>query len=146
MARISAADILAAIKSDNPPKLAIVGSSVSTKGRHNMLVKIRPSTLKRVQAVALGPIYLLIEQALLELCEDLEKSKEPRTPILASKFNPTAEDLKELEEAEARKVEGKNVNRRVKKGEPVWLSRASEVRNLTDLSDISQTRIPRKGG
>ncbi|MFM9902780.1 MAG: hypothetical protein ACKVOT_17335 [Polaromonas sp.] len=146
MARISAADILAAIKSDNPPKLAIVGSSVSTKGRHNMLVKIRPSTLKRVQAVALGPIYLLIEQALLELCEDLEKSKVPRIPILASKFNPTAEDLKELEEAEARKVEGKNVNRRVKKGEPVWPGRESEVTDLTEISDFFQTRIPGKRG
>ena len=54
MARISAKETLSALKGDNPPKLAILGSARATEGRTHFLMKLRPSTLKRLQAVALG--------------------------------------------------------------------------------------------
>lgn len=127
MARISAKETLAALKGDNPPKLAILGSARATEGRTHVLMKIRPSTVHRIQAVALGPMYLILEHALMKLCDELEATPPGllRT-IDAASFNASPEDIAEVEAAKARVVPGKLVNRSRKKGEPVWIEDAQE--------------------
>ena len=118
MARVSAAETLAALKSKTPPKLTIIGSAQATRGRVHAMMKIRPSTLKRLQAVALGPTYLLLEHALLRLVEDLERMPDGHiTTVDAASFNPSDEDVAVVEEAKKRTKEnpGEYVNRQRKK-------------------------------
>lgn len=127
MARISAKETLDALKSSNPPKLAIVGSAKATVGRTHFLMKLRPSTLKRLQAVALGPQYLLQEYAVLKLCEELEALPQGLVRTVdAELFNASPEDIAEVEAAKNRVLPGERVNRSRKKGEPVWIEDAQE--------------------
>ena len=121
MARISAKETLEALKSSNPPKLAIVGSARATEGRTHFLMKLRPSTLKRLQAVALGPQYLLQEYAVLRLCEELEAIPQGMVRTIdAASFNASPEDIAEVAAAQNRVLPGRVVNRTRKQGEPVW--------------------------
>ncbi|RYG57205.1 MAG: hypothetical protein EON56_02905 [Alphaproteobacteria bacterium] len=127
MARISAKETLEALKSSNPPKLVIVGSARATEGRTHFLMKLRPSTLKRLQAVALGPQYLLQEYAVLKLCEELEALPQGLVRTVdAAVFNASLEDIAEVEAAKNRVLPDKRVNRSRKKGEPVWIEDAQE--------------------
>ena len=127
MARISAKETLAALKGDNPPRLAIIGSAKATEGRTHVLMKIRPSTVHRVHAVALGPMYLILEHALMKLCDELESMPPGMVRTIdAAIFNASPEDIAEVEAAKARVVPGKLVNRSRKKGEPVWIEDVQE--------------------
>lgn len=128
MARISAKETLEALKSGNPPKLAIVGSARATEGRTHFLMKLRPSTLKRLQAVALGPQYLLQEYAVLRLCEELEAQPQGMVRTLdAAMFNASPEDIAEVEAAQNRVLPGRRVNRTKKQGEAVWPTQPEEA-------------------
>lgn len=115
MARVSKAQVRAEI--ENPAstkKLIISGSSISTVGRVTTLMKVRPSLLRRVEGLCLGPTYLLLELALEELCESLETlpPKAKRT-LAAASFDPSPEDIAEVEAMHTRReAEGRQVNRR----------------------------------
>lgn len=83
------------------PKLMIMGSSV-LDGRKATLLRIRPTVVKRLESVAYGPLYLLIEHALTELCDRLEKEEDGRMlTIDAQEMNPISED-KDIIRAETR--------------------------------------------
>lgn len=99
MARISAKDTLAALVGKDRPKLTIIGSAIATKGRAHVMMKVRPSTLRRLEKVTFGPTYLLLEYALVELIEKLE-ALSPLESINydAAKLNPTQEEIDEIAE------------------------------------------------
>lgn len=127
MARISAKQTLEALKSKNPPKLVIVGSAKATEGRTHTLMKIRPSTLRRLQAVALGPVYLLLEHAMLRLVEELEQVPDGMTRTIdAATFNASDEDIAEVAAAQSRIKPGRSMNRMRKQGAAVWPADADE--------------------
>ena len=115
MARVSKADVIAELENPNSvKKLIISGSSISTMGRVTTLMKVRPSLLRRVEGLCLGPTYLLLELALEELCESLE-ALPPKTKrsVAASSFDPSDEDIAEVEAMHTRReAEGRQVNRR----------------------------------
>lgn len=145
MARISAKETLDALKSSNPPKLAIVGSAKATVGRTHFLMKLRPSTLKRLQAVALGPQYLLQEYAVLRLCEELEAIPQGMVRTIdAASFNASPEDIAEVEAAQNRVLPGRVVNRTRKIGEPVWPAGQEPVAERAEAPD--QVAYTRKSG
>lgn len=98
MARISAKDTLKALvgkEGQDKPRLAIIGSGIATKGRAHVMMKVRPSTLRRLEKVAFGPTYLLLEYALIKLIEDLEKT-DGLTTVDAAKLDPTPEEIAEI--------------------------------------------------
>lgn len=118
MARISARETLEALKSKNPPKLAIIGSAKATEGRTHTLIKIRPSILRRLQGVALGPVYLLLEYSMLRLVEELEQVPNGMTKTIdAATFNASPEDIAEVEAAKGRVKPGRVMNRMRTKGQ-----------------------------
>lgn len=97
MARISARDTLKALVSKDKPKLAIIGSGIATKGRAHVMMKVRPSTLRRLEKVAFGPTYLLLEYALVKLIDELENlSPIEAYNVDASKLDPTQEEIDEI--------------------------------------------------
>lgn len=96
------------------PKLMIMGSSV-LEGRKATLLRIRPTVVRRLESLTYGPLYLLIEHALIELCNQLEQTEEGKTQALdAASMNPTPED-KELIEAESRVREDMQAKKAMKK-------------------------------
>lgn len=114
MARVSKADVDAELATRPPKKkLVIYGNSVSTQGRITTLMKIRPSLMRRVESLVLAPTYLTLELALEELCDSLEQLPEKaRRTIIASDFDPTAEDIAEVEAMHLkRETEGRQANR-----------------------------------
>lgn len=97
MARISAKATLAAIISEERPKLTIVGSAIATKGRAHIMMKVRPSTLRRLEKLTFGPMYLVLEYALVDLIKKLEAlTPEEAINFDAQKLNPTQEEIDEI--------------------------------------------------
>ena len=121
MARVSKAAVIAELENQSSTKkLIISGSSISTAGRVTTLMKIRPSLMRRVEELCLGPTYLLLELALEELCESLEAAPPKfKRSLPASSFDPSEEDIAEVEAMHARReAEGRQVNRRKTKVVP----------------------------
>ena len=97
MARISSKDTLSALLREERPKLTIIGSAIATKGRANIMMKVRPSTLRRLQQLTFGPTYLVLEYALVELIKTLEaKGPEETINYDAAKLNPTQDEIDEI--------------------------------------------------
>lgn len=118
MARVSKADVIAEIENaESIKRLIISGSSVSTKGRVTTLLKVRPSLLRRVDELCLGPTYLILEHALEELIEKLEAIPQGlKQAVKAAKLDPSDEDIAEVEAMHTRReAEGRQVNRRKSK-------------------------------
>lgn len=85
------------------PKLWVRGSSVLT-GRRSTLLRIRPTLVQRLEAQSYGPLYLLIEHALEQLCEQLEAAPEGSVKTIdAEAMNPSREDLEIVEAAERKR-------------------------------------------
>lgn len=80
----------------SPLRLVIRGSSVM-EGRLASLMRIRPSLLKRLRAVAIGPTYLIIDVLLQAALAELEKPGKQHD-IKAEDLDPTPEDFALLEE------------------------------------------------
>ena len=98
---------ITASKKKGLPKLWVRGSSVLT-GRRATLLRIRPTVVARLEAQSYGPLYLLIEHALTELCERLEAMPDGQTITLeAEEMNPTPEDKEVLEAEAAKKARAK---------------------------------------
>ena len=115
MARVSKADVINELENPNSvKKLIISGSSISTMGRVTTLMKVRPSLLKRVEKICLGPTYLILEMALEELCDSLEAlPPKAKRSVAAAAFDPSDEDIAEVEAMHIRRqAEGRQVNRR----------------------------------
>jgi hypothetical protein len=71
MAREKQADIGKRMRSNDPPKLLIVGSGQLTDRRATLL-RIRTDLTDEIKQHAVGPLYLLIDVALQRLIEDLK--------------------------------------------------------------------------
>jgi len=85
------------------PKLWVRGSSVLT-GRRSTLLRIRPSLVARLEAQSYGPLYLLIEHAVEELCAKLEAAPEGSVQTLdAEAMNPSVEDVQMVEASERKR-------------------------------------------
>ena len=72
------------------PRLVIVGSS-TLDGRASSLLRIRPTLMRDVQELCVGPLYLIIDLALQDLVARLKKEKETRF-VLAESMDPSVED------------------------------------------------------
>jgi len=53
------------------PSIVVAGTS-TLDGRMSTLLRIRPTVVERVKRVSIGPLYLIIEYALEQLCERAE--------------------------------------------------------------------------
>lgn len=72
------------------PKLVIMGSS-TMDGRASTLLRIRPTLMKDISELCVGPMYLVIDLALQDLVARLKK--EGKTLFVqAENLDPTAED------------------------------------------------------
>ena len=80
----------------SPLRLVIRGSSVM-EGRSSSLMRVRPSLLKRLRAVAIGPTYLIMDVILQAALAELEKPGKQHD-INAEDLDPTEEDFALLEE------------------------------------------------
>ena len=102
----------------SPLRLVIRGSSVMD-GRSSSLMRIRPSLLKRLRNVAIGPTYLIIDVLLQAALAELEKPGKQHN-INAEDLDPTAEDFALLEEEMRPKSRpgGRNAKATVQAEEP----------------------------
>lgn len=80
------------------PRLVVLNSSTSD-GRMRQMLRLRPSLVKRVRELTVGPIYIIIEVALEKLCQELE-ALEPGTlrTVDAATMDPTPEDAEAFDE------------------------------------------------
>jgi len=102
----------------SPLRLVIRGSSVM-EGRSASLMRIRPSLLKRLRAVAIGPTYLIIDVLLQAALAELEKPGKQHD-IAAEDLDPTPEDFALLEEEMRPKARpgGRNSKAKASEDEP----------------------------
>lgn len=78
------------------PKLVITNSSKSLN-RYPLMVRMRPSLLKRSRRLTVGPLYLLIEHALAKLLDELEAAPASQVVVLnAAHMEPDDEDRRLL--------------------------------------------------
>ena len=78
------------------PKLVITNSSKSAN-RYPLMVRMRPSLLKRSRRLTVGPVYLLIEHALAKLLDELEAAPANQVVVLnAAHMEPDDEDRRLL--------------------------------------------------
>lgn len=102
MARTSKSELASRMTTTNP-RLVVINSSTSV-GRYHQMLRIRPTLLARVQALTVGPFYLIAEHALERLCADLE-AMEPGTlrSINAFTMDPTPEDKEMMDNVPSRR-------------------------------------------
>lgn len=78
------------------PKLVITNSSKSLS-RYPLMVRMRPSLLKRSRRLTVGPLYLLIEHALGKLLDELEAAPASQVVVLnAANMEPDDDDRRLL--------------------------------------------------
>ena len=106
MARLSTDSSLAALAaatSTQGPRLVVIGQG-SFSGRVSSLIKIRPTLWSRLEKLAAGQQYLLVDLALQMLIDQLEKRNPADVLVVrAASLAATAEDQFIANEAKSRK-------------------------------------------
>lgn len=98
MSRTARSAIGEALASPRAPKLVVVNQSTS-EGRFSLMFRVRPTLLKELREMTLGPSYIVIEYAIQKLLEDLKE--QPQGTLLtlnAEDFNPTPADAEAMEQ------------------------------------------------
>ncbi len=110
-------DAIAKAMTTRTPRLVVLNSSTS-EGRMRQMLRLRPTLVKRVRELTVGPMYIIIEVALQKMCEDLE-ALEPGTlrTVDAATMDPTPEDAEAFDQVPKQ--------RGGRKGKPV----ATKIRN-----------------
>ncbi len=78
------------------PSIIVAGTS-TLEGRMSTLLRIRPTVVERVKRISVGPLYLIIEHALEQLCERAENGQQ--FMIYAEKMSPGPADKAIMERA-----------------------------------------------
>lgn len=71
MPRIAKNSLAQELSGPAAPRLIVLNSSTSD-GRYSQMLRIRPTLLARVRSLSVGPMYIIIEKALEDLCDKLE--------------------------------------------------------------------------
>ena len=83
-------------------RVVIIGQG-RTKGRRSHLLRIRETLYNDLKAIADGPFYLVVEQAIQAYVRELRsRSEETVTIVLADNIDSTQEDFIALEKYEAK--------------------------------------------
>ena len=83
-------------------RVVIIGQG-RTKGRRSHLLRIRETLYNDLKAIADGPFYLVVEQAIQAYVKELRsRSEETITIVLADNIDSTQEDFIALEKYEAK--------------------------------------------
>lgn len=96
MPRIAKESLAQELSSSAAPRLIVLNSSTSD-GRYSQMLRVRPTLLARVRSLSVGPMYIIIERALEELCDRLEAMPEgTMATIDASRMDPSHADREML--------------------------------------------------